>query len=613
MATRRQTLTVEKMNRAIYVINTYLSSDTSRVFHEAGIMYLLKDMYNNMFNYIFYPVLTDFSDDIKLYFKYVTIVFYQPPRNLDGTSNYDTTYYFTFYYLKLALIFFKRICEEFKVKTLDNLTKDIQLTIQLGIHFIFEIIYNNYRHDNVEEYIQKMTNPVPENDFWKSLICGYLIETLIGLYAKDSFVIIHINGGPDIIDVENPDRIKFFEVKSSSGGNYGCQSFLKKNSSEANRPYDCLSIEQITKLDGDTVLRFHIQVNKLEKEPVAYICDIIKTIDIDAARLNDSIVICLKHLHHIFNVLTKFRDRKLSINLNSIQIKYKIKNGQQTLTLKPAQVLLNTICLHTWSYKTKIHDREQKNRISYINIGNVGVLPEPATINIRTEEFSKFLLESRYLDESPMIFNVHSIQPLNDPTYYPNLNQNGEFDIKAYMESLSKQVLPVLPDEQLTQNIDENLSRITHSHVIPPSLDYFDLYLRQNNIDVSQKILIYIINIGNQLYPYNPTLKHTFVHQLSSIIINNNPHFELILLHILYNLISYKQNRIEISQHEIMYILIMLIRLVTEKAILKTQLLSLSTNAQNIILSYNPDKIIRPEINGTHIVINVNDNIYNIL
>jgi hypothetical protein len=249
----------------------------------------------------------------------------------EGNSDYNITYFFTYYYLKLSLIYFKRIFDEFKIKTIYDLTKEIQLIIQLGIHFIFEIVYNNYRHDNLEEFIQHMTNPKPESDFWKNVICGYLIETLIGIYGKDSFVIIHINGGPDIIDVEDPARLKYFEVKSSGGGDYGCNTFFRKNRFDLSRIYDCLSVEHITRLDDDTVLRFHIQVNKLDKSgPVAYVCESLKTVDINTPRLNDNINTCLKHLHYIFNELSKFKDRRLSINLNSIQIKYKIQDGENS-------------------------------------------------------------------------------------------------------------------------------------------------------------------------------------------------------------------------------------------------------------------------------------------
>ncbi len=630
MATRNN-LTVEKMNRAIDIINIYLSSDISKVIHSSGIVYLLKDIYNNMFNYIFTPVLKEFNDDIKLYFKYITIVFYQPPKMLDKYSNYDVTYYFTFYYLKLSLIFFKRVFAELKLKSLDDLTKDNQLILQLGIHFIFEIVYNNYRHDRVEEYIQLMTNPKPEFDFWKSIICGYLIETLIGLYAKDTFVIIHINGGPDILDIESPDRIKYFEVKSSGGGEYGCQQFFSKNKADPSRAYDCLSVEHITRMDDDHVFRFHIQVNKLGKSgPEAYLCDTLKSIDINASRLNDSISICMKHLHYIFNELTTFRDRKISINLqNSIQMK--IKHA------KPAQILLNHVCIHTWSYKTKTRDKERKDRISYNNIGNIGTLPTPLIYNIRTDKQSAELLETSYLDGSPMLFNVHSIQPVEEPAYYPNLNETGKFDVQEIPtegdaakqttdRDAAKQTSELAVERVRTQaeghaalkahlikQIDEILLRITRSPLTPPTIDFFNNFLIIKQIPIQNKLFIYINNIANQIHPYDIELKRKFMNDINLIIIPYHPHSELILLHVLYNLINLRQQNITLLQNEIINIIKLLMDLVNTQKISYDIFFGLSINAQSVILHYNPAKLIRPQIHGNNIIINVNSTIYNIL
>ncbi len=661
MATRRINLTVEKMNRAIDVINIYLSSDTSKVFHEFGIIYLLKDLYNNMFNYIFLPVLKDLSDDFKLYFKYITIVFYQPPRMQDGICDYDTTYYFTYYYLKFSLIYFKRILAEFKLKTLEDLTKEMQVLIQLGIHFIFEIIYNNYRHDRIEEYIDKMVNPTPKDDFWKSIICGYLIETLIGIYAKDSFVIIHINGGPDIIDVEYPDRIKYFEVKSSAGGEYGCQSFLDKNKFDISRPYDCLSVEHITRLDSDIVLRFHIQVNKLEPHgPEAYMCDDIKTIDVNASRLNDNINTCLKHLKYLFNDLSKFRDSKLSINLDTIQIKYKKKQGFETLKFTPALALINDLCIHTWSHKIKSRDKERKDRIAFNRIGNIGKLPDPVITNIRTNEQSKLLLETRTLDETPMLFNIHSIQPTDDPTHYPNLNQNGKFDSSLIPEIAAAERAAVeraaLERESIERSAaaeiaaaeraaadraaleraasdrvaadraaldratklqsnqeHENLTRISNSTVIEPSINYFNIVLLKNNISLEHKFFIYMNRIGYQFYPFNEELRQKFINEINIMIIKTNPHAELILLHILYKIISLRQQNIAVSPNEIKNSIIILTSLVNKLHLLPGVFDGLSENTKNIILSYNPNTIIRPQIYGNNLVINVNGQIYNII
>ncbi len=625
--TTRNNLTVEKMNRAIEIINTYLSSDISIVIHDSGINYLLKDIYHNMFNYIFLPVLKEFSEEVKLYFKYITIVFYQPPKLADKTSTYDVTYYFTYYYLKLSLIFLKRVVSEFKLKTLTDINKDIQLITQLGIHFIFEVIYNNYRHDDVEKYIQLMTNPKPDNDFWRSIICGYLIETLIGLYGKDSFVIIHINGGPDIIDVENMENIKYFEVKSSAGGDYGCNSFFKKNRYDLSRLYDCLSIEHISRLDDDTVLRFHIQVNKMENDtPISYICDNIKTIDINTVRLNESINTCNKHLNYIFTSLMSFKGRKISIDLSGIQIKYKIDGYK----LKANQVLLNNICIHTWSYKTKSLDKERKNRISYSKIGNTGSLPETITENIRTEIQSKNLLETEHLDGGQMIFNINSIEPKDDPTYYPNYNESGTFVVPRKSETVPPtpptfavvrgppvvQRVPVVPSAPsapsapVVSQVEEIINIIRQIRVAPPSLDLVDLFISQNQTSIKNKLQLYMINIANIIYPAHIDLKKLFINEINKNIIHLHPQTDLVLLHVYINLINLNQQGYQLQPNEVIYIIIILMQIISMKPLSNEIFSLLSQNAKYIILSYKPNLLVKPYINGTQLVINVNGIIY---
>ncbi len=675
MATPVLNLTIEKMNRAIDIINIYLSSDTSRIIHDSGITFLLKDIYNNMFNYIFIPVMKEFNDDIKLYFKYITIVFYQPPKKLDRSINYHNTYYFTYYYLKLSLIYFKRVFTELKLKNLSELTKDIQLTLQLGVHIIFEIVYNNYRHDRVEEYIELMTNPTPEFDFWKSIICGYLIETLIGLYAKNSFVIVHINGGPDIIDVEYPDRLKFFEVKSSNGGEFGCHAFLNKNKSDASRAFDCLSIEQITRMDDDNVFRFHIQVNKLEASgPTSYSCETLRTIDINTSRLNESIVVCLKNLDYILENYTKFKGKRISINLqNSIQMKSKVVEGGKVRHLRPGQILLYNVCSHTWLMKTKQQDNQRKGRIAYSNIGNIGELPTPIITDIRTVEESKFLLETIFTDDSPMSFNVHSIQPVNDPTYYPNLNENGAFEYELVDLSLPNTeldntsdatngtprpiVLPVLPPQVNTETVSrqaarrdteaagatgttaeplpsyteiqikELLKKLTELEIelranhnsldamtdfirrspLPVQTNFdVEMYLRATNRNIDKKTLIYIDNLAIQTFPYDMIFKERFARDIYTNLIMTNPHTELILLHLLYNVIHLKRMGSVITPAEIINMIIIFMQIVNLDVISRDIFSSLRQLAKDIILSYNPYTINRPVFYLNNLTIFVN-------
>ncbi len=607
MATRN-TISIEKINNAIDTINIYLSSNTSKVIHSSGINYLLKDIYNNIFNYIFLPALSEYSDDIKFYFKYITILLYQPPKLPNGLSDYDTTYYFTYYYLKLSLIYFKSLLNEFKInRTLSSISIEQQLIIQIGVHIIFEVIYNNYRHDNVETYIDYMTKPTKEYDFWKNIICGYLIENLIGLYTKNSFIVTHINGGPDLIDIENPTRPKFFEIKSSLEGNYGCNNYFSKNKTDTSRLYDCISIEKIIRSEDDRKLLFHIQINRFENnESKSYISDNINVMEINAKTLTECINTCNIHLNSLFTNHIAFKGRRLRIDLSGIQIKT-THDGKK---LSYNQIFLNNICSHTWLMKTKnIHTIKRKNRISYGEIGNTGSLPIISTENIRTDEQSKILFKPQTTDSSPMIFNINSIVPIGIPIDYPNYNESGIYELPA-----SSVVTPTGPVEQLTREVSNVVINLPPKN--PPAQpikteQYINPLILQNSHN-SQNLFLrfhhYSQFIANILYPNNSYMQKDLIENILKIIPYDNAFSDQVLLHIIKQLILLNLRREMVFPNDIIYIIMVLIQIIKKQTI--TIYPHLYKTSIEIISHFNPDLKIEPYVQDNKMVININGNIF---